>query len=118
MPYVERNLPFYLVLPTSLKIKIYRLVMLSAVLYEGETWSHTLRHGRLKYLWQRATNIIVGCFVGRTASGIHKRLNSGVMFIAHSQFAITTAGHEVKSDWPRIGEPCIKRNTQTKGDRR
>jgi hypothetical protein len=54
--------------------------------------------------------------VGRTASGKHKRPNSGVMFIANLQFTITFSGRKVKHDWPRIGEPCTEENTQTEGD--
>jgi len=109
---------FYLLLPTSRKNDVYRFAMLSAVRYERGTWSATLRHGRPKYLRRRSTAIITGCFVDRTASDIHKRLNSGVMCIANSQFTIMTAGCKVKPDWPRIGEPCIKGNTQTEDERK
>ena len=118
LAYVQRNLPFYILLPTSRKNNIYRLEMLSAVQYERGTWSATLRHGRPKYLRRRTTTVMANSFVGRMASGIHKRLNSGVMFTASSQFTIMTARRKVKPDWPRIGEPCIKGNTQAEDDRK
>lgn len=79
--------------------------MLSAVRYERGTRPATLRCGSPKYLWRRATTVIACWFVARKASGIHKPLISGVMFIANSQFTITTAGRKVKLDWSRIGEP-------------
>jgi hypothetical protein len=40
------------------------------------------------------------------------------MFIANSQFTITTAGRKIKPDWSRIGESCIKRITQAEDERR
>ena len=56
--------------------------------------------------------------MGRTARGVHKRLNFGVIFVANSQFSVTNTGHKVKPDWPRIGEPCFEGNTQAVGDRK
>lgn len=79
--------------------------MLSAGQYELGTWSVILGHGRPKYLRQRATSVIAGWFVGRPASGIHKRPNFGVIFIANLQFTITTAGRKLKPDWSRSGKP-------------
>ena len=44
--YSVQNLPSSRLLSKNLKIKIYRIIILSVVLYGCETWSLTLREGR------------------------------------------------------------------------
>jgi hypothetical protein len=47
-------------LSTNLKIKIYRTIILSLVLYECETWSLTLREGRRLRVFENTVLRIFG----------------------------------------------------------
>jgi len=54
------SLLFSSLLSTNLKIKIYRTIILSLVLYECETWSLTLREGRRLRVFENTVLRIFG----------------------------------------------------------